>query len=173
MPVTQGRHTAGELSMKSAAQLPLKKLSPKRSTFVCLCPTCSPDAPEGSLSVHEWTWRHLQPLKAEIPCQLSLRGTVASPGRTGTLLAIFTVTNGVDGILDVLFCGKLSNLGRLYCVRRWTSETLLVIFMQCRRLWVQLLWWFCTLLMRVIYWNVWILLRHFLFCARVVWYKIF
>lgn len=38
---------------------------------------------------------------AEMACRLLQRGMVASPGRTGTLRAIFTVTNVPDGILDV------------------------------------------------------------------------
>lgn len=89
----------------------------KKSPFISCVSDLLPRCPEGSLSVHKWTWRHLQPLKAEIPCRLSLQGAVASPGWRGTLLAIFTATNVMDEVLDVLLCGKRTNLGWIYCVQ--------------------------------------------------------
>lgn len=60
----------------------------------------------------------------------------------GNIMAIFTITNVVDGLLDVLFCGKVSNLGGFIVSKGGLWRLMLF---SCS---VVKLWWFYTLWMR-------------------------
>lgn len=56
--------------------------------------SCAGPAPLTHWRVIIDAWMEMQPLKAAVPCQLHLCRIVASPWWTGTLLAIFTISNG-------------------------------------------------------------------------------